>query len=114
MRLSGVPYEASNYILGMTSVSLADYAIGSIAYFPNIVVFVFIGSSLNDLGAIFNGTYQGSNATKVLAIVSVVVAIVLLTVMILFARHELRRITEEKERALREQEEANALISTHP
>ena len=97
MRLSGVPYEASNYILGMTSVSLADYAIGSIAYFPNIVVFVFIGSSLNDLGAIFNGTYHGPNATKVLAIVSVVVAIVLLTVMILFARHELRRITEKEE-----------------
>ena len=110
MRMSCLPFELSNYVLGMTRVTFRDYFIGSLALLPNLVVLVIVGANVTDIGSILKGTYHGSTLSKVLAIMSVVVAIVLMGIIIVFARNELRRITEEEERAAMENEESNLLM----
>lgn len=58
MRLSPVmPFAATSYALGLSSISLRDYWIGSLASLPSLLGYVFIGSlATTGLSAISRGT----------------------------------------------------------
>lgn len=100
IRLSAiVPFSGSNYVLGMTRVSLKDYIIGSLFMLPNTAIIVVIGCSFEDLATIFSGQYKGSGLYAFLIVFSVLVAIALLIIIIIYTRREFRRLTEQERRA---------------
>lgn len=52
-RLSPVfPFNLLNYALGLTSVSLKDYVIGSLGMLPGTILYVYLGSLAGDLAMI--------------------------------------------------------------
>ncbi|MEB3337269.1 MAG: TVP38/TMEM64 family protein [Leptolyngbyaceae bacterium] len=62
-RLSPIfPFNLLNYALGITGVSLKDYALGSIGMIPGTVMYVYIGSLAGDLARIGTGN-QPTNPT---------------------------------------------------
>lgn len=58
LRLSPLfPFNALNYALGLTSVSLRDYTLGTaIGILPGTALYVWIGSTVSDLAAVLSGT----------------------------------------------------------
>lgn len=56
MRLSPLfPFNALNYMLGLTRVSIRDYLLASIGMLPGTVAYVYIGASFRDLASLFAG-----------------------------------------------------------
>lgn len=58
MRLSPVfPFNVLNYIAGLTSLRLRDYVAATlVGMFPGCVLYVYLGSSLSQLSALFDGS----------------------------------------------------------
>ena len=90
------PFTALNYALGTTSCSFYDFMIGSIAMVVNTFVFVFIGCGLKDISQIVNGTYQGSVLYEVVLIVGIAISIIMMGVLVIITRNEVKKITEEE------------------
>lgn len=44
-----VPFNAFNYLMGVTGVSFINYAIGGVGMIPGTVVYVFIGTTLGSI-----------------------------------------------------------------
>jgi uncharacterized membrane protein YdjX (TVP38/TMEM64 family) len=91
LRLSPVlPFTLLNYALGLTSVRLRDYLIGSIGMLPGTLLYVYSGRVVGDVaalaagGAVEHGT--GYYSVLGLGLVATVVATVLVTRI---ARHAL-------------------------
>lgn len=60
-RLSPIfPFNGLNYALGLTSVALKDYVLGSVGMIPATVLYVYIGSLAGDLARL-GSTPQPSN-----------------------------------------------------
>lgn len=56
MRLSPLfPFNALNYMLGLTQVSVWDYLWASIGMLPGTIAYVYIGTSFRDLATLFAG-----------------------------------------------------------
>jgi len=119
LRLSPIiPFNAINYILGLTSVTSFQYIVSLIGILPGSVVYVFVGSSASTIAESANS--GGGN--KVLSIVSIVVGVVLSIVVIsitsYYVKKELVRlgVQEEEEdgeeNALVDEEAANSYNST--
>ncbi|TAD77737.1 MAG: TVP38/TMEM64 family protein [Oscillatoriales cyanobacterium] len=57
MRLSPLfPFNALNYMLGLTRVSLRDYVLASIGMLPGTIAYVYIGASFRSLATLFAGS----------------------------------------------------------
>jgi uncharacterized membrane protein YdjX (TVP38/TMEM64 family) len=57
MRLSPLfPFNALNYMLGLTRVSLRDYILASVGMIPGTIAYVYIGASFRTLAALFAGS----------------------------------------------------------
>jgi uncharacterized membrane protein YdjX (TVP38/TMEM64 family) len=56
-RLAGIlPYNLLNYFLGVTSVGIRDYLLGSaVGMVPGILTFVFLGATANNIAEVFSG-----------------------------------------------------------
>ena len=88
-----VPFNGSNYVLGMTSLSLKDYTLGSLAILPNTIIIVVIGSGFTRLAEIFSGKYKGSWLYAIAITVSILAAIVIIILLVIYTRKEFLRIT---------------------
>ena len=44
-----IPYNAYNYVLGVTSVKFRDFAIGGVGMIPGAFVYVFIGTTIGSI-----------------------------------------------------------------
>lgn len=63
-----IPYNAYNYILGVTSVSLRDFAIGGFGMLPGAFVYVFIGTTIGSINEAVNGEFEQSTPLLLLLI----------------------------------------------
>lgn len=81
LRLSPViPFNAFNYVMGLTGVHVAHYVIGSVGMIPGTVAFVYFGSLLSDIKNAAEGkTGDGNPAVQwsifAIGIVATVVAV---------------------------------------
>jgi len=96
LRLSPIiPFNAINYISGVTSISLLAYTLANIAIIPGTVLFVFVGASAgcitNDMG---NG---GGTVTIVAFVIGAVFAVFAIFLTSFYARRELNRIISARE-----------------
>ena len=95
-----IPYNAYNYILGITSVSLKDFAIGGIGMLPGAFVYVFIGTTIGSINEAVNGEFEQSTPLLIFMIVgalSALGAIAYITCVIRrYLRANLSRMDSEK------------------
>jgi uncharacterized membrane protein YdjX (TVP38/TMEM64 family) len=99
LRLSPIiPFNAINYIAGVTAVSLRDYCLSLIAILPGTTLYVFLGASA---GSLADSASSGDNTTITIVVV-VVGAILGIGAIILtsyYAKKELNRVIAEREAA---------------
>lgn len=107
VRLSPVfPFTLLNYGLGLTPVKLRDYVLASwIGMLPGTLLYVYLGSTLGDIGAIFAGgakapppegaTFFQLHGKSILLAVGLVATIVVTTYVTKIARAALREELEK-------------------
>jgi len=71
-----VPFNAFNYIMGVTAVKFWDYALGGLGMIPGTIVYVFIGTTISDIADAAAGKYDRGPAFLVLLIVGSILALV--------------------------------------
>jgi len=103
LRLSPIiPFNAINYIGGVTSINLAHYILALFFILPGTVLYCFIGATAGSL------TESGNAVSGPVAIASIVVGIVfgLLAIFAVsyYAKREFNKIVTEQEQREREQE----------
>ena len=95
LRLSPIiPFNAINYISGITSISLLSYSLANIAVIPGTVLFVFVGAST---GCIANNMGSGATVTIVSFIIGAVFAVFAIFLTSFYARRELNKIIASRE-----------------
>jgi uncharacterized membrane protein YdjX (TVP38/TMEM64 family) len=97
LRLSPIiPFNAINYIGGISSVSLRDYVIALIAILPGTTLYVFLGASAGSLASSAN---SGSNLTveTIIIVVGVVLGVLTIWLTTRYARKELKRVLEQRQ-----------------
>jgi len=97
LRLSPlIPFNAINYILGVTGVAARDYIIACIGMLPGTVLYVFLGSSA---GSIVDSASSGQG-NRVISIISIVGGVVFGVLGILatsyYAKKELNKFVQEE------------------
>lgn len=106
LRLSPLlPYNVLNYLLGITSLKLRDYAIACLGFIPGTVAFTFIGSTLGSItDVVMNGMMdeEGSNRTVrlVILVVGIVASVLAVVAVTVYARLELRKHLDNEEESL--------------
>ena len=108
LRLSPIiPFNAINYIGGVTAISLGAYCLSLVAILPGTVLYVFLGASA---GSLADSSGSGDNSTVTIAVVVVgaVFGIFAIFVTSYYAKKELNRVIEAREQAkLGEESEDN-------
>uniref|UniRef100_A0A7S2MII1 VTT domain-containing protein n=1 Tax=Helicotheca tamesis TaxID=374047 RepID=A0A7S2MII1_9STRA len=97
LRLSPlIPFNALNYIVGVTSVSFRDFTIAMIGILPGTLLYVFLGSSA---GSLTDSSSGGDNsAVRILTIVlGSVFGILGVCVTSYYARKELQNVISRRE-----------------
>ena len=105
LRLSPIiPFNAINYMAGITAMTLTDYIWAMIAMLPGVVLFVFIGASA---GSLADSRNSGDNNT--LRIVTIVLGIFFgvlgIALTSYYAKKELNKIIEKQESNVTEQDQ---------
>jgi uncharacterized membrane protein YdjX (TVP38/TMEM64 family) len=97
LRLSPiVPFNAINYIAGVTGISLRNYTLALIGIIPGTVLYCFIGATAGGLMEAEQGVSQPVTIASI--VVGVVLAFVAVFVASYYAKKEFNRIIAEKER----------------
>mmetsp|Transcript_24474 Transcript_24474/g.27871 ORF Transcript_24474/g.27871 Transcript_24474/m.27871 type:complete len:305 (-) Transcript_24474:305-1219(-) len=99
LRLSPIiPFNAINYIAGVTAISLRAYIIAFVAMIPGTVLYVFLGASA---GSLTDSASSGENSTVtiIVIVVGVVFGIAAVGVTSYYAKKELNRVVEARNAA---------------
>jgi uncharacterized membrane protein YdjX (TVP38/TMEM64 family) len=91
-----VPFNAINYIAGVTGISLRNYTLALIGIIPGTVLYCFIGATAGGLMEAEQGVSQPVTIASI--VVGVVLAFVAVFVASYYAKKEFNRIIAEKER----------------
>ena len=71
-----VPFNVSNYVLGSTSVSYADFANGTLYIMAMCAFIVYIGTTVSTIQEAIDGTHPASNIDVAIMIFSIIVAVI--------------------------------------
>jgi len=104
LRLSPIiPFNALNYIGGITAISLVAYTWAMIAILPGTVLYVFLGATAGSLAD--SSQSSDNNTVKIVTIVvGIVFGILAIVAVSYYAKKELNNVIE------RQREEANAYV----
>ena len=102
LRLSPIiPFNALNYIAGITAISLAQYTYAMIAILPGTVLYVFLGATA---GSLADSSQSGDNST--VKIVSIVVGVVFgilgVAAVSYYAKKELNNVIQRQKQETNE------------
>ena len=53
-----IPFNALNYMMGITDIKIGHYLIGLLGMIPGTVVYVFIGTTVSDIADAASGNNQ--------------------------------------------------------
>lgn len=95
-----IPFNAFNYVTGITSCTFKDYVIGSIGMLPATVIFSYFGSLLSDLKDAAQGATAGDPTVRwAMLVVGVVASIIALVLISFYVRKALRQVLKDDETA---------------
>eukprot|EP00551_Chaetoceros_affinis_P006326 CAMPEP_0203680094 /NCGR_PEP_ID=MMETSP0090-20130426/37962_1 /ASSEMBLY_ACC=CAM_ASM_001088 /TAXON_ID=426623 /ORGANISM="Chaetoceros affinis, Strain CCMP159" /LENGTH=121 /DNA_ID=CAMNT_0050547999 /DNA_START=265 /DNA_END=627 /DNA_ORIENTATION=+ len=98
LRLSPIiPYNAINYILGVTSVLLRDFILACFAMLPGTVLYTFIGSSAGSIVESASSGSGNSSLTTVAIVIGVIFGVVGIGATAFYAKKELNSIINTQE-----------------
>jgi len=113
LRLSPIiPFNALNYIAGITAISLTAYAWAMIAILPGTVLYVFLGATA---GSLADSGSSGDNSTVkiVTIVVGVVFGILGVAAVSYYAKKELNNVIQRQQEEENNNEDAVAASSVH-
>lgn len=105
------PFNASNYIYGVTAVSLRNYTIACLGMMPGIIAFSLIGSSLGSISQAGSGDFDGGIGLTLFIIIGTVLALAVSVYVSVIARREIKKIVSDGNGENEPQEDSNILIS---
>mmetsp|Transcript_121 Transcript_121/g.220 ORF Transcript_121/g.220 Transcript_121/m.220 type:complete len:135 (+) Transcript_121:165-569(+) len=122
LRLSPlIPYNALDFMSGITSISIASYSIALLGVLPGVVLYTFIGATASTLGDHdgdgMTGGSGGENQSPLVRKISLVFGILFaalgVSVAAYHANKELKKILEEEQQQQLEEETRHSLSSSH-
>jgi hypothetical protein len=92
LRLSPlIPYNALDYMSGVTAIPLWDYSLALIGILPGTIMFCFVGASASSLA---DSTQSGNETVRILSIVfGITFAVIGVTVASYYSKLELDRVS---------------------
>merc|ERR1712232_1237478 len=97
LRLSPIiPFNAINYIAGVTAISLRDYVLAMFAILPGSILYVFLGASA---GSLTDSASSGDNVTItiIVVVVGVVFGVAAIVATSYYAKKELNRVVTSRQ-----------------
>lgn len=70
-----VPFNVSNYVLGISAVNYKDFAIGTIGLFPIVLFFTYIGTTMSNIHEAVNGNSKMTPLEIVVMVLGTLVAL---------------------------------------
>jgi len=96
LRLSPiVPFNAINYLAGITGISMKDYTLALIGILPGTVLYCFVGASAGGLVEAEQGVSKPVTIASV--VVGLVVALVAVCIASCYAKKEFNKIVEQRQ-----------------
>ena len=92
-----VPYNAFNYMMGITGVKFWDYALGGFGMIPGTVVYVFIGTTVSNIADAATGNYEQSTLSLVFIIVGTILAFMAIIYISCIVKKYLNEALDKKE-----------------
>ncbi|KAL7502150.1 hypothetical protein ACHAWX_000473 [Stephanocyclus meneghinianus] len=110
LRLSPIiPFNAINYIGGITGVSLKDYSLALGGILPGTILFCFIGASAGNLSE--SQDRKNGPATIAAVVVGIILSLIAVYVMSTQAKKEFNKIVEQQEQDVTEHD--GSILATH-
>ena len=106
LRLSPIiPFNAINYIAGVTALSLWSYILALFAILPGTILYVFLGASA---GSLADSASSGDNSTVtiIVVIVGIVFGVIAVGFTSYYAKKELNKVVAKREAADKEEAES--------
>ena len=85
-----IPYNAYNYVLGVTSVKFRDFALGGIGMIPGAFMYVFIGTTIGSITDAVNGEFEHGPLFLVFLILGSISALLACTYLTVVIRRYLK------------------------
>jgi len=103
-----VPFNAFNFVMGVTSVQFWSYALGGLGMIPGTAVYVFIGTTISNIVDVASGDSEITTLEIILLIVGTILAFVGIVFITLKVRKYLNeQIMLEEEKKRQEQAKMN-------
>ena len=97
LRLSPlIPYNALDYISGITSISLRVYCIGLVAILPGVIMFTYVGATASSLLSSKDEASKNMAAKVFSMVFGVVFAVVGVLVASYYSKIELDKVREKR------------------
>jgi uncharacterized membrane protein YdjX (TVP38/TMEM64 family) len=97
LRLSPIiPFNAINYIAGVTAISTRDYCLSLFAIIPGTTLFVFLGASAGSLTDSAKSREGNMTVTIIVVVVGVVFGVGAIFLTSYYAKNELDRVLAER------------------
>mmetsp|Transcript_14480 Transcript_14480/g.20422 ORF Transcript_14480/g.20422 Transcript_14480/m.20422 type:complete len:308 (-) Transcript_14480:68-991(-) len=110
LRLSPIiPFNAINYIMGVTSISLLHYTIALIAIIPGTILFVFLGASAGSLTDSMSSD-DDPTITIIVVVVGIIFGFLAIFMTSYYAKRELNKVLAARQRGENGVEEDGATI----
>jgi len=92
LRLSPIiPFNAVNYIAGVTAISFVNYCIALFAILPGTILYVFLGASAGSLADSANSD-DNMTITIIVVVVGAVFGIFAIVLTSIYAKRELNKV----------------------
>jgi uncharacterized membrane protein YdjX (TVP38/TMEM64 family) len=109
LRLSPlVPFNVLNYVLGVSSVKFNEYATGCLGMIPGTIAFVYIGTTISEIGDSSGESGSSSTVRVVIYCLGGVATLVAALAISYYARQILNRTLDD----VREEDEEEISTST--
>lgn len=89
-----VPFNAFNYLMGGTSISLKNYVLGGFATIPIVTINVFVGTTIGSIKEAVRGDYDGGLLNIVLISVGALLSILLIVYIGALIKRYLKRFAQ--------------------
>ena len=90
-----VPFNAFNYVMGITAVSFFAYALGGIGMLPGTIVYVFVGTTIGSIQDAASGNYDAGPAGLVMLIVGSILACAAIIYVSIVVKRYLNTATDQ-------------------